>query len=70
MASFICHVVGGTKRVRVERIVRPPAEEPTCLRGGLYDKPGRMTRLRRTRSEVSNGNPVREPAACAANDRG
>src|SRR3546814_8868578 len=28
MASFICHVVGGTKRVRVERIVRRdhPAE--------------------------------------------
>src|SRR3546814_21133936 len=28
MASFTCHVVGGTKRVRVERSVRPPADEP------------------------------------------
>src|SRR3546814_5741349 len=28
MASFTCLVVGGTKRVRVERSVRPPADEP------------------------------------------
>ena len=27
MASFICHVFGGTKRFRLERIVRPQAPE-------------------------------------------
>ena len=31
MASFICHVVGGTKRFRLKRIVRPPAYREHCL---------------------------------------
>src|SRR3546814_8556295 len=30
MASSTCHVVGGTKRVRVERIVRPRPDHRNC----------------------------------------
>ena len=33
MASFICHVFGGTKRFRLERIVRRPCH---ALRQGVH----------------------------------
>ena len=38
MASFICHVVGGTKRVRVERTVRRDHRAEVTARQGRLNR--------------------------------
>src|SRR5690606_11491786 len=58
MASFTCHVFGGTKRVRLERIVRPAATNHKALR--LQVAAGLMVLLGRqwTTTPIRRATPV------------